>query len=89
MFYTCHGIVTRAGAHLDADGIMVEGDTTSVSASLSELADLGLPDPEDLKVGVWPVSTTDVTGTTVTGRIASPLLDRTIGRVTFFIKRSS
>jgi len=87
--YQCHGLVNRTGIHIDADGIMVSGERTEVTLSLRELASLGLSDPETLKSGDWLISTTDVTGSTVSGKIASPLLDRTAGRVTFFIKVSS
>jgi len=87
--YTVQAIVNRTGVQIDADGLPVSGDTTSVTIDLANLASKGLTDPDDLKAGLWPISTTDVTGQVVAGRIASPLIDRTLGRVTFFIKRTA
>ena len=87
--YTAQAIVNRTGVQIDADGLPVSGDTTSVTIDLADLAEKGLADPDDLKSGVWPIVTTDVTGREITGRIASPLIDRTLGRVTFFIKRTA
>lgn len=82
-------IVNRSGVQIDANGLPVAGDTTSVTIDLAELAERGITDPDDLKSGVWLIASTDVTGREITGRITSPLIDRTLGRVTFFIKRAA
>lgn len=87
--YTAQAIVNRTGVQIDADGLPVSGDNTEVTMSLVALAEKGLSDPDDLKAGVWPIVTTDVTGREISGRVASPLINRTLGWVMFYIKRTA
>lgn len=87
--YSCKAWVIRSGVSLDANGLPIAQDTTSVTLSLGELASLGLTNPDTLKSRGWTLSVTDVTGATISGEFNLPLLDRTLGRVTGTIKRSA
>lgn len=86
--YSAAAQVIRCGVDFDANGLPVPTDKTVVTISLVELASLGL-DPDTLKAGAWRVATTDSTGAAISGLVQQPLLDRTLGRVTFTIKRDS
>jgi hypothetical protein len=85
--YTVPAIVNRSGVQIDANGLPVAGDTTSVTIDLAALADAGITDPDTLKSAGWLCSTTDVTGAPVSGKISIPLPDRTFNRMTFNIKK--
>lgn len=86
---TVYAVVNRSGVQIDANGLPVAADNTSVTIDLGDLADAGITDPETIKASGWLCSTTDVLGATISGRVSTPLLDRSLGRATFNIKRTA
>lgn len=77
-----NGIVNRIGVYIDQDtGLSVQGDTSAITVRLSSL-------PSEPKQS-WLVSFSDITGNIITGKILKPMLDKTLGKATFFLKRGS
>jgi hypothetical protein len=87
--YSLTGIYNRVGVDLDADGVAVIGDKSSITVSLAAVMSAGLIDPEDLKKPGWTVVAADGLGTTFTGRIDSVMLDRTLGLATCILKKGA
>lgn len=87
--YPLTGMYGRVGVDVDAEGMPVIGDKSSLSISLSALMTAGLADPDDLKKPGWTASMLDALGVTFTGRLESVMLDRTLGVATFILKRNS
>jgi hypothetical protein len=78
--YNVKGQVTRVGVVLDpGTGLPVPGNTCAVTVRISALGGA-------LPVEGWSVTTTDITGGTVTGKAMSVLLDRTAGRATIMVR---
>jgi hypothetical protein len=74
------GQVTRVDAAIDPQ-TNTQGSEPKTAVTVS-LADLDGETPDE----TWTVSTTDVMGTAVSGHVVSPMFDRTLGRLTFFIE---
>lgn len=87
--YSLTGIYNRVGVDTDAEGMPVVGDKSTLTVSIAAMMSAGLADPEDLKKPGWTVVVQDALGTTFTGRIDTPMLDRTLGIATFILKRNS
>jgi len=75
------GLVKRIGVRTDSDGLKVIGASTCITVRLSSLFG-AIPDDG------WTVTTSDVTGLTITGKVFDPMIDRAAGRATFFIGRN-
>jgi hypothetical protein len=79
--YNVIGIYHRIGVEIDPEtGLLVPGSQSRITVRLSSLG--GIIPFED-----WKIEVKDITGTTVTGYIASVMLDRTLGRVTMILSQ--
>lgn len=89
--FTMLGHLTRSGVKF-IEGIPVPQDTTVITLVLSAFllaSTVPTPKPDDLKANGWKISATDPLGDTISGEISMPLLDRSLDRATFNIKRTA
>lgn len=82
--YTVHTLYLRIGQDIDADGFPVASAKSSVTLSTSELAALGITDPEALKTVGWTI-----TARGVVYRVEKPMIDYALGQITTIIKKAS
>ncbi len=87
--YALTGFYNRVGAEINADGSTVATDKSTISISLAAIVAAGLADVEDLKKPGWRVVVADALGTSFTGRIDTPFLDRSLGVGTFLLKKGA
>lgn len=80
--YSVKGQVHRVGVDIDPEtGLIVPGKKTAITVRLSRFPTNNVPEDG------WAVETTDITGSTIKGKISYPLIDFTAGRITFILKR--
>lgn len=78
--YVVSGVVFRVGVTVDpGTGLPVPGNTCSVTVRLSDLGNV-------IPAEGWSVTTTDVTGATVAGKVKNVMPDRSLGVVTFQVR---
>lgn len=82
--YNLHALNYRRGMSLDADGLSVISESSSITLSLLALSAVGIADPEALKAKGWTVT---VKGSAY--RIDAAPIDYTSGVVTAILKRQA
>ena len=80
--YNCTGQVNRIGVDVDPEtGLTVAGLKIAVTVRYSAVG-------ADVRQG-WICETTDITGARVIGRCTDIMIDKALGRITFFLRKGA